>query len=301
MSGIHVTLEELLALRKVAFQLNLPQSKSSNHAHGQFNSPFRGRGMDFMETRIYQPGDDIRAINWAVTARTGKPHTKIYQQERDRPIYLIIDFSPTMFFGTRNAFKSVIAAQAAAIIAWAGVKQGDRIGALLLKDRTQFLPPCHRKKTILQLFKHLIDYTMPLDYPLVDHEDAFKQLKQKIKSGSLIYFLSDFYHVDTALTQVLSQLARNNNVTNILVFDPLEQAPPALPGRYLFRNNNSAESLLLDTKVASIRTQYQAMFNQRLIALQKLCFATGMHLVQLATNDDIPKVLRQTLIWKKSG
>lgn len=295
MQGLTVTLNELLALRYVSNQLHLPQKKiSSGSQQGNSRSIFRGRGMDFVETRIYQPGDDIRTINWAVTARTGKPHTKIYQQERERPIYLVLDFSPSMFFGTRNAFKSVIAAKAATLIAWAGMQNGDRIGALLIKDSFQVIPPCHRKQNLILFLKQIIDFVDPRQQGISDYANAFKRLKKIIKSGSLIYFLSDFYSFDEALQTELQQLAKKNEVTNIFIYDVLEKNPPR-NGQYLFHDFSKNESLLVDTTSHSLRSQYNKIFENRFNAIKKICFTTGMHLTELCTTDNIPNVIRKVL------
>lgn len=295
MQGIRVTLNDLLALRYIANQLQLPQQKlTGNSQQGNFQSPFRGRGMDFVETRVYQPGDDVRTINWSVTARTGKPHTKIYQQERDRPIYLIVDFTPSMFFGTRKAFKSVIAAEIATIISWAGLKNGDRIGGLLLKDTFQVLPPCSRKQSLIELLKTLVRFSEKSNPSIVDYRSAFQRLKKNLKSGSLIYFLSDFYNMDEVLVKELQQLAKAHDVTNILIYDPLEKSPPK-EGHYLFHDISTEHTLLVDTHNKNLCLKYSDIFNHRMNMLKKLCFASGMQLIEMATDDDVVKVLRQVL------
>lgn len=295
MYGVSITIEELLALRTLANKLQLPQQKiSNNSSQGNFRSSFRGRGMDFVETRVYQPGDDIRAINWAVTARTGKPHTKIYQQERDRPVYLIVDFSSSMFFGTRKAFKSVIASQIATLIAWAALKNGDRIGALLLKHNFEVLPPHHGKQNMIELLKQLASFTTTQSQKKVDYKNAFRRLQKTLKSGSLIYLISDFYNLEPHFHTELQILAKQNEVTNLLVYDPLEKQPPK-EGRYLFRHPATDKSLLVDTRSALLCTQYRQLFSERQSALKKLCFATGMNLTEIATNDELSTVLRQVL------
>lgn len=299
MQGVTITLEELLALRHAANKLHLPQKKiSSNSQQGSFQSSFRGRGMDFVETRAYQPGDDIRTINWAVTARTGKPHTKIYQQERDRPVYLIVDFAASMFFGTRIAFKSVIAAQVASLLAWAGLKQGDRVGGLLLKKDYQLLTPSRRKNNLLELFNHLVKRVAPEEPGPTDYAGAFRHLRKHIKSGSLIYFISDYYFLNEELGQELQQFAKLNEINHLFIYDPLEKEPPK-KGCYLFRNRSKAESILVDTHSPSQRLQYSQIFLERQALLRKLCFNAGMRMVEIATSDDIPQILRQ-LLGRKS-
>ena len=133
--GVRLTIDELLALRREAMALDLSSNyRVSSTLAGGYRSKFRGRGMDFDEVRLYQPGDDIRNIDWRVTARTGKPHTKLFREERERPVFLLLDQSKHLFFGSRVAFKSVIAARAASLLIWASITAGSRIGGVLFDD-----------------------------------------------------------------------------------------------------------------------------------------------------------------------
>jgi uncharacterized protein (DUF58 family) len=121
----------LIALRGAGEGLSLKASRIAARQSGNYLSRFKGRGMEFDEARQYQPGDDVRTLDWRVTARTGKPHTKLFREERERAVLAWVDMRPTMFFATRGAFKSVIAARAAALIAWSTNQQGDRLGSLV--------------------------------------------------------------------------------------------------------------------------------------------------------------------------
>ena len=129
--GVTATLKELIDLQRYA-QTGPYHPVARALRAGSNVSRLRGRGMDFAEVRNYQAGDEIRHMEWRVTARTGKPHVKLYEEERERPVIILTDFNPSMYFGTRLAFKSVIAARLAAILAWTVVKQGDRVGGFLL-------------------------------------------------------------------------------------------------------------------------------------------------------------------------
>ncbi len=130
---------------------------------GGYLSGFKGRGMDFEEVRAYQPGDDVRLIDWRVTARTGKPFTKIFHEERERPVFIVVDLSATMFFGTKTAFKSVIAAKVAALIAWAAVKNGDRVGGIFYGgENCHELRPKSRNRGVLPFLKLLCEATKTL-------------------------------------------------------------------------------------------------------------------------------------------
>ncbi|MEL0036505.1 MAG: DUF58 domain-containing protein [Gammaproteobacteria bacterium] len=144
--GVRLTVDELLSLRQQASALDLASKyQVSSTLAGGYRSKFRGRGMDFDEARLYQPGDDIRNIDWRVTARTGKAHTKLFKEERERPVFILIDQSARLFFGSKVAFKSVIAARASALLVWACVNAGCRIGGVIFDDnnhlehRTHFL------------------------------------------------------------------------------------------------------------------------------------------------------------------
>jgi uncharacterized protein (DUF58 family) len=128
--GIHLSAAELIALRPRCHALRLPMRQPAASAlAGAYRSRFRGRGVDFVESRNYQPGDDIRNMDWRVTARTGRPHTKVFQEERERPVLIVLDASPSLFFGTRKMLKSVAAGKLAAAVAWAAVRRGDRESA----------------------------------------------------------------------------------------------------------------------------------------------------------------------------
>ena len=166
--GIRLTIDELLALRREALALDLSSNyRVSSTLAGGYRSKFRGRGMDFDEVRLYQPGDDIRNIDWRVTARTGKPHTKLFREERERPLFLLLDQSKHLFFGSRVAFKSVIAARAASLLIWASITAGSRIGAVLFDDSGHLE---HRPLHLLIRIDHIrtlalllhVEYFLPL-------------------------------------------------------------------------------------------------------------------------------------------
>jgi len=140
--AIQATLGELIALRRELRGNPLrPRRAVRGLLAGAHHSRFRGRGMDYLESRLYQPGDDIRNLDWRVTARSGKAHTKLYQEERERPVVVLVDLGPGMFFATRGRFKSVIAARAASFLGWSAVAHGDRIGALLFNGEHRELKP----------------------------------------------------------------------------------------------------------------------------------------------------------------
>src|SRR4029077_9436130 len=133
-SPVHVTLADLMRLRVAGEALQLTAPRVRVAVSGGHLSPYKGRGVEFDESRLYQPGDDLRTIDWRVTARTGKPHTKVFREERNRPVFVWLDLRRPMLFATRGAYKGVRAAEIAALIAWSAVANGDRLGGLVFSE-----------------------------------------------------------------------------------------------------------------------------------------------------------------------
>ncbi len=200
--GVYVSMDELVALRAEDLELDIRGRKKALAAMaGLHQSTVRGRGIDFDEVRIYQPGDDVRNIDWRVTARTGRTHTKLFREERERPVYLVVDQRQSMFFGSQNAFKSVVAARVAASFAWATRSQGDRVGGFLFNDNeVQQLRPRDGKRGIQNLFRVLLQYNQALDARNIQKHSsrqsfisALQGLNQVVRPGSLVKSLQGGY------------------------------------------------------------------------------------------------------------
>ena len=296
--GAQVTLDELIALRLQAGALQLTsRGPAVNLLAGSHSSRFRGRGMDYAESRTYQAGDDIRNMDWRVTARTGQPHTKLYQEERERPVVVMLDLNPSMFFGTRGAFKSVLAARTAALIAWATVAGGDRIGALLFNGGHQELQPRGGKRGALRLIRQLVEATEPargLAEPA--HSDglnrALGRLRRVARPGSLVFIISDFYGVDEETGTHLMRLHHHNDLVAVQVLDALEVAPPP-PGRYAV--TDGTERGILDTRSRRQREQYRHWFQERRQQVADLMGQHAIPLLTLQTSDDPLQVLNSGL------
>lgn len=163
---------DLVQLRYTAKQLvSMNTSSSRNPLSGLLTSNFRGRGIDFAEVRLYQPGDDIRTIDWRVTARTRKPHTKMFQEEREKPVLVLVDQSASMFFGSRKAFKSVVAAETAALLAWSVLDRGDRVGGMVFSEQDhREIKPRRSKHAVLHLLNEINHFNHRLSsHALGDH------------------------------------------------------------------------------------------------------------------------------------
>lgn len=232
----HIGLPDLIRLQADARALRLPgASQVRTRQAGLQASPRRGRGMAFAEVRLYQPGDDIRSIDWRVTARRQTPHTKLYEEERERPVLLVCDLSQTLFFGSRGAYKQVRCAQLAGLIAWLGLWAGDQIGGLVFSDtEVEVLRPARRKKSVLKLLDALARFQHrpgepagaamePAGSPL---DTALQETRRVAHTGSRIFVLSDFLALTEDTAGLLGALARHNSVSALRIVDPLEQNLP---------------------------------------------------------------------------
>ncbi len=287
--AVRVSIPGLVGLARAAEQLPLKAVNIRALQSGAYMSPFKGRGMEFVETRPYQAGDDIRSLDWKVTARTGKAHTKLFREERERPVLLWVDLRQSMFFATRGAFKAVIAARAAALLGWSAAAHGDRLGGLIFSaDSHQELKPQSGRVGVLRLIKTLCEHPgweqdQQSTASQSTHE-ALARLHNVSRPGSLVFLLSDFRDIDRRAEEHLSHIARHNDVVLIHTSDPLEQAlPPA--GQY--RLSNGLRELQLNTADPVMQQNYQQRYHDRENHLQNLCRRYRMFYLPLATTDNV--------------
>lgn len=285
-----VTVTELIALQRHARKLDLARRMPARaQLAGNHQSRFRGRGMDYLESRTYQPGDDIRNMDWRVTARAGRPHTKLFQEERERPVVLLIDLGPGMFFATRGVLKSVVAAQTATLIAWAAAGHGDRIGALLFNGGHHELEPRSGHRGVLQLIHALKEQADPLlglgnPSHAAGLNDALVRLRRIVRPGSLVIMLSDFHGLDDETGKHLARLRHHNDLLAIRISDPVEQVPPP-PGRYAI--TDGSRTALLDTASGSGRDAYASYFSDQATRIETIMGRNAVPLLQLTTGDDV--------------
>jgi uncharacterized protein (DUF58 family) len=301
-----VSLKSLIDLARPA--AGLKQHKNGLRAQqvGGYLSRFKGRGMEFDEVRLYQPGDDIRRIDWRVTARTDQTYTKIFREERERPVFISVDNRPTMHFATRGVFKSVLAAKLAALLAWTAEHHGDRIGGQIFSlEACQELKPHNGKHSVLRFLNVLV--TKPelqqqgAKAPLAPEtkaiaadlvmtlEQVLARLTQHVRPGSLVYIISDFRGFDDKAEVHLAKLRRHCDVVLIFVYDPLESSLPT-KGRYRFTDNN--RDVVIDTSDKQRLTQYQQHFELRLQRLELLAKRMGLILIQCNTAQNPIQQLR---------
>lgn len=303
--GISYSKAELAHLRPRRGGVGFDNKKAvKTQQWGSKRSVYLGQGMEFAESRLYQPGDDVKNIDWRVTARVGETHIKLFQAERERPIMLLLDLRSMMHFGSRVRFKSHMAAQISAQLAWLGHDAGDRVGALIL-TRSGMKPFKARRgrRGILQLLATIAAETQPLfDWEDEQHTlalqevsltEALRQLRHLCRTSSLVFMMSDFNDFDAAAEQELQRLSRNTQTKVIRITDPLDSALPVAAGRI----SDGRQSTALAGIEQQLLQNYSDAFAQRTLALTQCCRQNGMSLQCLETADD-PRVILADLSAK---
>jgi uncharacterized protein (DUF58 family) len=299
-SPISVSQAGLIRLHGPARAIALDVLRVNSLQTGAYVSHFRGRGMEFDESRPYQPGDDPRSIDWRVTARSTTAYTKLFREERERPVLVVVDLRSSMHFATRGCFKSVNASRAAALLSWAAHHRGDRLGGLIFGDTMhRELRPRLGRQAALRFVHELVEHP---DWNSQNRDrdtsgsaaltQAMAALRRVARPGSLVVILSDFTDFDVPAQSYLSGVARHNEVLAVFLNDPLErQLPP--PGRY--RLVASEDEMAIDTVSRSARRDYEQAFQARLHKLEKFCQRYGVHLMPMSTHDDPVTTLQAAL------
>lgn len=285
---VSLDLADLIALRNDSRGFSLSSRQICAARSGGYISRMRGRGMAFAEVRAYQPGDDVRSIDWRVTARRGKPHTKLFQEERERPLLLAVDYRRPMFFATRGCYKAVQASKLAALFAWNALEQGDQVGAFIFsEDRHCELRPQLGKAGVLNLLRQMVAdpaWQRPAHQPFEPRQRlalTLMRLRRVARPGSLILLLSDFAQWDEQIEKQLSLLSRHNDLGLVFCYDPLEaELPPA--GSY--RVSDGHNDLTMSTLDRAGRDRYQQRFNQHLDTIEQFCRKQRSLFLRCATN-----------------
>jgi uncharacterized protein (DUF58 family) len=303
-SPVSVSQAGLIRLNGPARAIALDVLRINSLQTGAYVSHFRGRGMEFDESRPYQPGDDPRNIDWRVTARSTQAYTKLFREERERPVLVVVDLRSNMHFATQGSFKSVIASRAAALISWAAQHRGDRLGGLIFGDSThRELKPKLGRQAALRYVHELVnhpDWQRSAEGPANDEEPpltrAMAVLRRVARPGSLVVVISDFVGFSRAAQAYLTGVARHNEVLAIFISDPLEHELPP-PGRYRLVSNDV--ELAIDTYARTARRDYEHAFKERQHSLEKFCQRYGIHLLSISTEED-PVVSMQTALGKRA-
>lgn len=290
------TLEDLLTLRGAAHGLTLRGRRRARAALiGTHSSAQRGRGLEFQEVRPYTPGDDPRNIDWRVTARRGRPHTKLYHEERERPVWLLVDLQPGTFFGSRRQLKSALIVRAAALLAWVAVLGGDRIGAVIGGDaaKVRVVSARSRLDGVLPLLAALLETQPTAPGPPTPQSlpAAVRALATLNRPGSLVLALSDFCGIEPGEDSPWMSIARHSDVRLYWVTDPLE-ANGLPPGR--FRAGLPNRLVVLDGQ--RVRNAWRATWQQRERRVGALSQRLAAPVVRLDTSETAEQTLRPVLL-----
>lgn len=296
-SGAYCDLGRLCQLRFAARDLNLAsRTPARSQLSGGLRTRFRGRGMEFEEVRLYQPGDDVRTIDWRVTARTQVTHTKVFREERERPTFMVLDQRSAMFFGSQRCFKSVLAAHISGLLAWAALEQGDRIGGLIFGNAQQRdIRPRRSKHAVLELLHYIHQFNHHLHSPISDEPmqsmaAVLADTRRIAKPGSAVFIISDFHDFDPHSEQQLFELSRHSDVTLMHVYDPLEKR---LAGSAQLALSNGQERCVVPAHDPGFQRAYRDDFEHRLEQLAHSCQRLKLPLLSYATNEPVQSLLRE--------
>ncbi|MGI9518561.1 MAG: DUF58 domain-containing protein [Pirellulaceae bacterium] len=305
-AGVYASLDELVRLQYKARGFTfLPRQPVHSILAGRHASRLRGRGLNFEEIRGYLPGDDIRNIDWKVTARYQKPHVRVYTEEKDRPALLLVDQRMSMFFGSRRAMKSVTAAECAALSAWRILDAGDRVGALVFSDDEIVEIQPHRSEArVMQILRATVDMNLRLGTDATDTKTvrgpanpaqlnaALQGTRRLAKHDYLVILISDCYGADDDSRRLFTQICQHNDAITAFIYDPLEQQLPDA-GRLVVSEGEL--QLEVDTASHKLQQQFQHQFDERLERVKKFSRHRAAPLLPIRTDEGVAEQIRTLL------
>ncbi len=262
---------------------------SNNIFAGEYHSAFKGHGMSFAEVREYQPGDDVRNIDWNVTARFGKPFVKVFEEERELNVMLLIDVSPSLAFGTGKLYVRELVAEIAATLAFSAIQNNDKIGAIFFTDRIEkFIPPKKGKRHTLRIIRDLLDFQP--EGKRTDVGVALEYLSRVIKRKSIAFMMSDFLDVPD-FSRLLQVAARKHDVIALQTYDRRSAELPDV-GLVKMVDAETGHEQYVDTSSRAVRAAYRNWWNDNSYQLSQLFTKNGVDFAQTGTDNDYVKVLR---------
>lgn len=295
--SLYPRLDDLLELRHQAHTLGLPAHHLVNSTFaGLYASVFRGAGVNFEEVREYREGDDIRYMDWKVTARTNEPHLKVFREERERSVVLCVDKGPHMSFGTRGTFKSVQAARAAALIGWAASRLNDRVGGMAFGDTAaglQHFRPSRGRRALWQLLRTLTQPGTTQDASIDCLAGALQRATRGLPTGSLVFVIADLNREVMDLERTLGTLIQRNSVALLPVDDPADWEIPSM-GVATFTGTDGT-LVEIDTDDPQARQAYRETWDERREMLQAMAFRLNATLLPIRTDEEIHLTLIHSL------
>jgi len=290
--NLYSQLNELVGFRFHVKQKKLAQQNSlMSSSSGSHHTQRKGRGMTFSEVRQYQAGDDIRHIDWRVTARTQKAHTKVFIEEHERPTIVVTEQSPNLFFGSQVRLKINQALNLSAILAWTALNQNERVGALTFNQNHQaWIAPKRSQQTLLQSLQKSIQLQTEISQPEQNNplrwQNTLKQLSQVTKPGSQLFLIGDMLQLNETSFGYLQKLRRHNDIVALHVFDPLEKNLPELGWLSLTKNVYSEHILKLDSARDKTRDSYAQLYQNQWQMAAEQFMKMKIPLIEVACNED---------------
>ena len=298
--GVYASLDELARLEHKARGYSfLPRQPVHSLLTGRHASRVRGRGLDFDEIRRYLPGDDPRTIDWRVTQRTGKAHVRVFTEERDRPALLVVDQRLNMFFGTRVAFKSVVAAELAALAAWRVFDQGDRVGGFVFSDTEIREVGAHRsRERVMRLLGEVVDLNCRLRADAATGDEpgmldrALERAARTVRHDALVIVISDFFGAGETTRRLLTRIAEHNDVLCALLYDPIKTSLPDAGRLVVSRGELQLE---IDTGKGRKMRQVGDYFAEDLRRTKAILAKVGVPVLLIDTEEDPADQIRRQL------
>lgn len=274
-------------LKKVR-KIEIKTRRLSDHVFGgEYHSTFKGRGMTFSEVRKYQFGDDVRSIDWNVTARYSEPYVKVFEEERELTLMLVADISGSEFFGTDNQFKNEIITEIAATLAFSAMQNNDKTGLILFSDKIElFIPPKKGKSHVLRIIRELLEFKPKSKK--TDISQALKYLTNVMKKKAIVFVLSDF--ITDGYKDTLKIVSRKHDVTGIRVYDRREEEIPNL-GMVQMEDEETGELLLVNTGAKGVRSNYNNYYRERVDYFQEAFTKSGAGAISCRVDQSYVKKL----------
>ena len=299
--GSYADLKSLVSLQYQAQGFSfLPRQPVSSILAGKKASRLRGRGLNFEELRNYLPGDDLRTMDWKASLRSGSNYVRVYTEERDRPVFLVVDQRASMFFGSKLKMKSVAAAEVAAVSAWRALDQGDRIGAVVFNDtECSVIKPQRSKGTALRILHEIVRMNKALpeigENPKTPSEslnEALSKVGQLAKHDCLVCVITDCRGINEESRKILTRTAQKNDVIAVLVYDPLGARMPSA-GRVVFSSGSS--QLEVDTSNRRVRDSFAGEFDRRVEKAGNLLRQRSIPMIKISAAEDPLQQIRRAL------
>lgn len=305
-AGVHTSLKRLISLRYHARGFSyIPKQPVHSVLAGRKRSRLRGRGLDFDELRHYRPGDDIRTMDWRVTRRMGSPFVRVYTEEKDRPVWLVVDQRVSMFFGSRRQMKSVAAAEAAALTAWRVIAAGDRVGALLFNDSQQtYARPSRAANSMMRWLDQMASMNQALGSRLASTttasglEEALSTLQRHISHDGLVIIISDFEGWDERCLTRLKDIRQRNDVIAAVVTDPLEHSVESADKLIV---SDGYYQLAVAKESDETQRRFRQAFQRRLTDLTEDLKRHAIPLIPITTTTDVATQLQRQLGGQQRG